>query len=242
MGVFHYKVMKPMIPNIKVCYTDTDSLVYEIPLSDEDYYKVCDLKRKWFDNADFPEKHPYFNKTYKKIPGRFKDELAGRMIEEFIGLGPKMYCMTEIVDGKEKYKVTGKGINKVILKQLQGKNFRNVLFRKDFDNVERENTRLFTCIQSKNHVLRTVMTGKVTLSASDNKRYILSDGIHSLAYGHCYIDKLERGQITEEEVLVKLGYTDRYITNDSLIVFKECVDMLEKGEMTEEELLAKLGF
>ena len=132
-------------------------------------------------------------------------------VKEFIGLGPKMYCVNVKKGDKEEYIVKGKGIAKVVLKSLVFKDFSNVLVRRDFEQVENDYTKEIICIQSKKHTLRTVRMHKVTLSAADNKRYILSDGIHSLAYGHCYIEKLEKGEITEEEVLVKLGYTDRYI-------------------------------
>ena len=42
-------------------------------------------------------------------------------------------------------------------------------------------------ITSKAHNLFTVNQTKVALSAVDTKRYILNDGIHTIAYGHCRI-------------------------------------------------------
>ncbi len=39
-------------------------------------------------------------------------------------------------------------------------------------------------IRSENHSLVIVRLNKIGLSAYDDKRYILSDGIHSLSYGH----------------------------------------------------------
>ena len=44
-----------------------------------------------FDNSDYPENSPYFNKTNKKVIGKFKDEAAGIPITEFVGLRSKMY-------------------------------------------------------------------------------------------------------------------------------------------------------
>jgi len=41
--------------------------------------------------------------------------------------------------------------------------------------------------QSKNHVLRTVEINKTCLNAFNDKRYILEDGVGSLAYGHFII-------------------------------------------------------
>ena len=39
-------------------------------------------------------------------------------------------------------------------------------------------------IQSKKHKLGTYEIGKISLSCFDNKRYVLDDGIHMLAYFH----------------------------------------------------------
>ena len=42
-------------------------------------------------------------------------------------------------------------------------------------------------IGSKTHNLRTYETNKRSLSCFDDKRYILENGINTLAYGHKYI-------------------------------------------------------
>ena len=39
-------------------------------------------------------------------------------------------------------------------------------------------------IQSKKHKLGTYEINKISLSCFDNKRYVLGDGIHTLAYFH----------------------------------------------------------
>ena len=39
-------------------------------------------------------------------------------------------------------------------------------------------------IRSQKHVLYTMDMNKVSLSAYDDKRYILNDGVSSYAYGH----------------------------------------------------------
>ena len=39
-------------------------------------------------------------------------------------------------------------------------------------------------IQSRNHEITTIQQQKIALSAYDNKRWILDDGIHTLAHGH----------------------------------------------------------
>ena len=39
-------------------------------------------------------------------------------------------------------------------------------------------------IQSKNHKIGTYEINKISLSCFDDKRFVLHDGIHSLAYFH----------------------------------------------------------
>ena len=44
-------------------------------------------------------------------------------------------------------------------------------------------------IKSKNHNITTYEKNKISLSAFDNKRYILDDGINASPYGHKDIPK-----------------------------------------------------
>ena len=39
-------------------------------------------------------------------------------------------------------------------------------------------------IKIKKHKIRTYEVNKISLSCSDDKRYILDDGVHTLAYLH----------------------------------------------------------
>ena len=48
----------------------------------------------------------------------------------------------------------------------------------------------FHTIRSINHKLHTFHCDKISLHSYDNKRYILNDGITSLAYGHYKIKQM----------------------------------------------------
>ena len=63
-----------------------------------------------FDNSDYPMSSPYFDKTNKKVIGKFKDEAAGIPIREFVGLRSKMYSY---VKDNNKGGKTAKGIKKI---------------------------------------------------------------------------------------------------------------------------------
>ena len=82
---FHYNYIKKKYGDkARLLFTDTDSLTYEIEA--EDVYKDFWNDKDKFDNSDYPESSPYFDKTNKKVIGKFKDEAAGVPIREFVGL------------------------------------------------------------------------------------------------------------------------------------------------------------
>ena len=63
---FHYNYIKHKYGNkAKLLFTDTDSLTYEIETKDA--YKDFFKDKSKFDNSDYPENSPYFNKTNKKV-------------------------------------------------------------------------------------------------------------------------------------------------------------------------------
>ena len=68
---FRYKYIKKKYGDkAKLLFTDTDSLAYEIEA--EDIYKDFRNDKELFDNSDYPDSSPFFNKTNKKIIGNSK--------------------------------------------------------------------------------------------------------------------------------------------------------------------------
>ena len=61
--------------------------------TDDFYADISDDVRSWFDTSDYPKDHPSGIETgiNKKVIGMFKDEAAGKQIEEFVGLRSKLY-------------------------------------------------------------------------------------------------------------------------------------------------------
>ena len=113
----------------------------------------------------------FYDVTNKKVAGKMKDEISGKVFSEFIGLKSKMYSLIS-VDDKEKMRA--KGVNE----KLKHSEFVDVLFNK---KVIRHNMKR---LQSKLHRLGTYDVFKVSLSCFDDKRYVLDDGINTLAYFH----------------------------------------------------------
>ena len=172
---FHYNYIKKKYKDkAKLLFTDTDSLTYEIQA--KDVYKDFWIDKDKFDNSDYPESSPYFNKTNKKVIGKFKDEAAGVPICEFVGLRSKMYSY---IKDNEKGGKTAKGIKKNIIKNnINHLNYKETLFNND------QMMHKMKTIRSENHQLGSYEINKVSLSCFDDKRYIHDDGRTSYAYGH----------------------------------------------------------
>ena len=181
---FHYNYIKLRYGDkAKLLFTDTDSLMYEIET--EDFYKdISGDVRDRFDTSDYPSNHPSGIPTgcNKKVLGMFKDEVAGECIDEFVGLRSKLYSF-KMSEGKETKRC--KGVKKsVIEKSITHEDFNTCLF------TGKEQLRKMDVIRSKGHEVYTEEVNKVALSADDDKRYILGDGIHTLAWGHHRIPEL----------------------------------------------------
>ena len=172
---FHYNYIRQKYNNkAKLLFTDTDSLTYEIEA--EDVYQGFWNDKERFDNSDYPQNSPYYNKENKKVIGKFKDEAAGIPITEFVGLRSKMYSY--IKDHKKGGK-TAKGINKNVIKEkITHKDYKDTL------SNNREMHHKMKTIRSQNHELSSYEINKVSLSCFDDKRYIHEDGKTSYAYGH----------------------------------------------------------
>ena len=99
-----------------------------------------------------------------------KDEFNGVEIDEFVGLKSKLYSL--ISGNCEVNKA--KGVNL----KLRHQEYVNVLFSKKI--VRRKMKRVL----SEKHSIGSYVLNKVSLSYYDDKRFILNNGIDSLACGH----------------------------------------------------------
>ena len=182
---FHYKYIKPKYENkAKLLFTDTDSFLYEIET--EDFYKdiAGDVKDR-FDTSEYPENHPSGIPTgiNKKVLGMFKDEAAGKIIKEFVGLRAKLYSY-KMDEGKENKKC--KGVKKQVVEEnITHEDYKTCLL------TGKEILRKQNILRSYEHEVYTEEVNKIALSAADDKRYILSDGMDTLAWGHRKIKELE---------------------------------------------------
>ena len=177
---FHYNFIKKNF-NAELLFTDTDSLTYEIKSENvyEEFYKWKDL----FDFSNYSKDSKFYDDTNKKVIGKMKDEYGAVIIDEFIGLKSKMYSIKKIDGGESS---TAKGVHIA----TESNEFKDVLFNKKI--IKHKMKR----IQAKEHKLGTYEVDKISLSCFDDKRYVLQDGIHTLAYFHKDSHKLIDRQTT----------------------------------------------
>ena len=84
-------------------------------------YEEIYSDRSSFDFSDYLKNSKFNDVTNKKVIGKMKDELSGKVISEFIGLKSKMYSLIT-VDDEEKIRA------KVVNKKLKHSEFVDVLF------------------------------------------------------------------------------------------------------------------
>ena len=112
-----------------------------------------------------------FDNANKKVIGKMKYEYGGVIIDEFVGSKSKMYSIKKI-DGSESS--TAKGVNIA----TKFNEFKEVLFNKKI--IKHKMKR----IQAKKHKIGTSKIDKISLSCFDDKRFVLDNGVHTLAYFH----------------------------------------------------------
>ena len=127
-------------------------------------YKYKEL----IDLSNFPKSSKYYCDENKQIVGKMKDKYGGKSILKFVGLKSKMYS---ILDESSDEKSTNKGYNAFIeFQEFHDTLFQNKIFRHTMRGIK-----------SKNHYLSTYETDKISLSCSDDKRYVLKNRINTLA-------------------------------------------------------------
>ena len=185
---FHYDYIKEKYGHrAKTLMTDTDSLIIEIK-TDNFYKDIAEVVESKFDTSDFDKNHPAINDfgfkvgVNKKAIGMFKDETGGKQIEEFVGLRSKLYSYK--IHEKEHKRC--KGVKRsAVAKSITHEDYQNCLRTKN------EQHRTMNVIRFHLHDIYTEQINKVALSADDDKRIIMEDGVSTLAYGHYSLRTLQ---------------------------------------------------
>ena len=180
MFSFQYEYVKKKWEKAEVLYSDTDSLVLKIET--DDFFKdISGDVAEWFDTNDYAKDHPAvlgglpIVKENKKKIGLMKDECGGKIVTEWVALRPKLYSF--LTENGEKQKAKG------LKKSMKNKSLRHENFLKCLRTGESQ-TRKQCLFRSRDHHIFTENMVKVALSANDDKRIVLENGIDTLSLGH----------------------------------------------------------
>ena len=159
MYEFWYDFIKPKY----VCYIDTDSFI--IHIKTEDFYEdIANGVEKWFDTSNYDEnnKRPLVIGKNKKVIGLFKDELGGKIMEEFVALRPKTYAYVMDDDSE---KNIAKGTKKCVIKRIL--KFNDCKKCQSNDKIILKSQHRF---KSDCYNVCTEQINKIALSSNDDKR------------------------------------------------------------------------
>jgi len=158
-----YMAQKFLPENMKLLFTDTDSLCFELTVPNL-YEYIKDDVDEHFDTSNYEQTNVSYSDKNKMRIGYFKDELAGKQAVEFVGLKSKMYSI-KMCDEEEK--MTCKGVSKFFVKNhLRHEHYKQVLYN------DTETSANFMTINSKTHRLFTKENVKKCLSSYDDKHFI----------------------------------------------------------------------
>ena len=150
--------------NARLCYTDTDSFV--ILVKTEDFYKdIADDVDKWFDTSKYKkdDNKPLPIGINEGVLGKFKDELKGKIMTEFIALRVKTYAYLLNDDSEHK---KAKGTKKCIIKrELTFKNYKDSLFNNEVIITSQQRFR------SDRHKVYTKEVNKIALNSNEEREY-----------------------------------------------------------------------
>ena len=186
---------------IQLIYTDTDSFVIEVET--EDIYKDMFENKDLYDFFEYPTDHRNYNIENKKVLGKLKDELNGKIITEFVADKPKMYSYEYIDNYKDmlkncesdeyeliKYKMRSneyidnyailnknkhKGIK--ISVDLKHGEYKRALYKEELIYKE------FYNLQLNKQKIHLDKIDKIALNPFDSKRHWI-DNINSVPYGY----------------------------------------------------------
>ena len=197
MYEFHYDYVVPNYPGhhrrelhsgmgtaygltAKLCYMDTDSLVYHIKM--ENFYAdIAGDVYERFDTSQFDssDARPLPLEVNKNVVRLMKDELGGKIMTKFVAMRPKLYAYRKL-DNKEDTKC--KGIKKCFVKhKISFDDYKNCLF----DSKSKSIYISQLMFKNNRHEVHMVEVNRVAINRDDNKRIVKKDGIRTLAHGHC---------------------------------------------------------
>ena len=162
----HYNFVKKHF-DTELLFTDTDSLTY----SSQKTFMQNFLNTNIYLTLEIFQRTLSFMMV-KMVVGKMKVEHKGILIKKFVGLKSRIHSM--LSDDHVKEFNTAKRINTgTELNEFKDTSFDKKVIRHKMKRI-----------QGKKHKIGTYEINKTSLSCFDDKRFVLEDGIHTLAYFH----------------------------------------------------------
>lgn len=177
---------------------DTDSYIMRIvmPKGRTVYRDLCNIKHQVrsknssleldpsnYDPQDANEDiRSLFDTGNSKKLGALKDEMGSSVIQEFVGLRPKLYALRYFhrTSQHQKELTKAKGCPSNVLKRSFGFN----TYKRMLDEGTKSASANITSIRSIRHSINTIVTRKRCITIADDKRHITQNGIDTIAFGH----------------------------------------------------------
>jgi len=179
MYEFYYGYLKTKYEDrCRLRFTDTDSLCCKIQT--HNLYLDMEQNAELFNTSNFAADHHLYSTANQRVLGKFKSETGSMAPREFVGLRAKMYSLDCLTKSQKRAKDIQKHYVKKHVRHSQYLVLRN---------VRRNTMSRFRMFRSTNHVVNTIEVNTLCLCAMDDKRFVLEDGVHTLAYGHYSLRK-----------------------------------------------------
>ena len=153
---------------------DTDSFIFTVK-TDDFFKNISKDIDKWFDTSGYSKDidRPFEKGKNKKVIGKFKDELGGRIMSKFCALRAKTYAC-KLDDGSEEKKP--KGIKQCVVKNtINFDDYVEILFSENEKLLRSQDV-----FRSYYHTVYTEKVNKVAVSANDDKRIQKITLLHNL--------------------------------------------------------------
>ncbi|MEL7523476.1 MAG: hypothetical protein AAGJ80_17965, partial [Cyanobacteria bacterium J06553_1] len=156
----YYNILRrcPLIKQPELIGGDTDSFFLALhTYNDVTLGHIFQYLTEYFDSSNYPSDHPLFSLANKAKLGCFKDEAAGKCIEEMILLRPKMYSMKFL--NEDRAIKRAKGISRHLVSSTSHQAYREAFLSQN------ETIYQMTILRSQLHTIQTVTFQKRGLSA-----------------------------------------------------------------------------
>ena len=200
MFEFWYDCIVPKYGDqVKLCYIDTDSFIMHIK-TDAFYKDISADVDKWFDTSNFDknDNRPLEIRKNKKVLGKFKDEIGGKIMTKSCALRAKThsFLIDEYTDDDyEKNKIINKkaeGTKKCVIKrEILFNNFVDALFKNE------ELLRSQHRFRSDHHKVYIEEVNKIALSSNNDKRIQTFDKVTT------YLYRINAFMVCKNEMLLK---------------------------------------